>query len=52
MRHLSLPEDATLTSVDYLMFADIDHAHPEAAGDIKDWGVWILNETGAAGFRL
>ncbi|EIW72207.1 alpha-amylase [Tremella mesenterica] len=39
-------------SYDYLMFADIDHAHPEVADEFKKWGEWILKETGAYGFRF
>ncbi|CDZ98132.1 alpha-amylase [Phaffia rhodozyma] len=37
---------------DYLMFADIDHHHPEVIEDLNNWGTWILKESGAAGFRF
>ncbi|KAL7415245.1 glycoside hydrolase superfamily [Mrakia frigida] len=37
---------------DYLMFADIDHDHPEVEADLNNWGVWVLKETGAEGFRF
>lgn len=37
---------------DYLMFADLDHAHPEVAEDIIKWGKWITKELGLAGFRF
>ncbi|ESK92575.1 glucan -alpha-maltohexaosidase precursor [Moniliophthora roreri MCA 2997] len=37
---------------DYLMGADIDHSHPKAREDIINWGKWIINEIGAAGFRF
>ncbi|KAK7047862.1 hypothetical protein VNI00_006190 [Paramarasmius palmivorus] len=37
---------------DYLMGADIDHSHPEAHEDVINWGKWIINEIGAAGFRF
>ncbi|EEB93016.1 hypothetical protein MPER_08387, partial [Moniliophthora perniciosa FA553] len=37
---------------DYLMGADIDHSHPEAREDVINWGKWIINEIGAAGFRF
>jgi len=34
------------------MFADIDHAHPEARGDIINWGSWVQKESGSEGFRF
>ncbi len=37
---------------DYLMFADINHAHPEVREDFKRWAEWFVNETGVDGFRL
>lgn len=37
---------------DYLMFADINHAHPEVREDFKKWAEWFVNETGVDGFRL
>ncbi|MDY0278830.1 MAG: alpha-amylase, partial [Acholeplasma sp.] len=37
---------------DYLMFADIDHAHPDVVEEFKKWSVWFVNETGVDGFRL
>lgn len=39
-------------SYDYLMGADLDHSHPEVRKDILDWGVWIVKELDAAGFRF
>ncbi|BEI84455.1 hypothetical protein CcaverHIS002_0410590 [Cutaneotrichosporon cavernicola] len=39
-------------SYDYLMFADIDHHHPEVQEDLNNWGDWVLKETGAFGFRF
>jgi alpha-amylase len=30
----------------------LDHAHPEVRKDIMDWGVWIVKELDAAGFRF
>ncbi|KAK1922270.1 putative alpha-amylase [Papiliotrema laurentii] len=39
-------------SYDYLMFADIDHDHPEVSEEFFKWGNWILKETGAYGFRF
>lgn len=37
---------------DYLMFADIDHAHPDVVNDLKNWANWFIGETKADGFRL
>ncbi|GAA5974929.1 hypothetical protein JCM5350_004508 [Sporobolomyces pararoseus] len=39
-------------SFDYLMFADIDHAHPDAKKECIEWGVWVLKEAGFDGFRF
>ncbi|KAI5481134.1 alpha-amylase, glycoside hydrolase family 13 protein [Pseudohyphozyma bogoriensis] len=44
--------DGENANYDYLMFADIDHSHPEVLKDILDWGVWIAKETGIEGFRF
>lgn len=33
------------------MFADLDHSHPDVSADIINWGEWIVNEAGIAGFR-
>lgn len=37
---------------DYLLGIDIDHRHPEVRDDLFSWGSWILDTTGACGFRL
>ncbi|KAG2058648.1 glycoside hydrolase family 13 protein [Suillus hirtellus] len=37
---------------DYLLGIDIDHRHPEVRDDLFSWGSWILDTTGASGFRL
>jgi len=34
------------------MGSDIDHSHPAVREDLINWGVWIMKETGAAGFRF
>ncbi|BFZ55651.1 hypothetical protein PYCC9005_002692 [Savitreella phatthalungensis] len=44
--------DGEKGSFDYLMFADIDHAHPEVADDIKKWGAWVSRECHLSGFRF
>lgn len=36
---------------DYLMFADIDHKHPEVRAEIFKWIDWFIDETGVDGFR-
>ncbi|KAF7312255.1 Glycoside hydrolase family 13 protein [Mycena indigotica] len=41
-----------LGNYDYLLGVDIDHRHPQVQKDMLDWGVWILQTTGASGFRL
>ncbi|GAA5976089.1 hypothetical protein JCM11641_003278 [Rhodosporidiobolus odoratus] len=37
---------------DYLFFADVDHSVPAVHDDVIKWGKWLLDTTGAAGFRL
>ncbi|TCD69345.1 hypothetical protein EIP91_007901 [Steccherinum ochraceum] len=37
---------------DYLLGIDIDHRHPEVRKDLLAWGSWVLETTGAMGFRL
>ncbi len=37
---------------DYLMFADIDHAHPDVIKELKDWSIWFINELNLDGFRF
>ena len=37
---------------DYLMFADIDHAHPEVKNHLIEWACWYIDQTGVQGFRL
>ncbi|CAE6414982.1 unnamed protein product [Rhizoctonia solani] len=44
--------DKELGNYDYLLGTDIDFRHPDVRRDLMDWGVWVLEQTGAAGFRL
>lgn len=44
--------DTENANYDYLMFADIDLDHPDVVQELKDWGVWTVNETGIDGFRM
>ncbi|KAJ9486599.1 hypothetical protein VN97_g6743 [Penicillium thymicola] len=37
---------------DYLMFADLDHSHPEVRADILKWGEWICTELPISGMRI
>lgn len=37
---------------DYLMFADIDHNHPEVKGEIKKWAIWLIHELKLEGIRF
>jgi alpha-amylase len=37
---------------DYLMFANIDHSHPEVRADIFKWGEWIGTEIPIRGMRI
>lgn len=39
-------------NADFMMFADLSYDHPEVEKDVKDWGLWIINEIGIKGFRL
>lgn len=44
--------DGELGNYDYLLGIDIDFRHPDVRKDFLAWGPWVLQETGAAGFRL
>ncbi|KAJ3567408.1 hypothetical protein NP233_g6388 [Leucocoprinus birnbaumii] len=44
--------DRELGNYDYLMGNDIDHRHPDVRDDLFNWGAWILDTTGASGYRL
>ena len=37
---------------DYLMFADIDLAHPEVIEELKKWAIWFIDELNLDGFRM
>jgi alpha-amylase len=37
---------------DYLMACDLDTSHPEVDGELRWWGRWIIDTTGADGFRI
>lgn len=37
---------------DYLMFADLEHSHPEVREDLLNWGTWITESLSLSGMRL
>lgn len=37
---------------DYLMFSDIDLAHPDVVEELKNWAIWFIDELGIDGFRI
>lgn len=37
---------------DYLMFSNIDYAHPEVRQEVLNWGQWMVQDIGVDGFRL
>ena len=37
---------------DYLMFANLDHSHPEVRADILRWGEWLGTELPISGMRI
>ena len=37
---------------DYLMFADVDHAHPDVREELYRWTEWFAKTTRADGFRM
>ncbi|MEM9554179.1 MAG: alpha-amylase [Acidobacteriota bacterium] len=44
--------DTEFGNYDYLLYADIDFAHPDVQTELKSWGEWVVNHTGVDGFRL
>lgn len=37
---------------DYLMFADIDHNHPDVKRELFNWSIWLINELKLDGMRF
>lgn len=37
---------------DYLMFADIDHKHPDVIDELYHWGEWFINHVDIDGMRF
>ena len=48
----NLGVSSEMGNYDYLMFADINHAHPEVREDFNRWAEWFIRETEVDGFRL
>ncbi len=44
--------DNELGNYDYLMYADVEFRNQEVREEIKRWGQWFVETTGADGFRL
>ena len=49
---LELEVDGERGNYDFLMGCDLDLDHPEVRSELKYWGEWTLDNTGATGFRL
>jgi alpha-amylase len=41
-----------LGNYDYLMFADLDYAHPEVRTDVLNWVEWLSRQLPLSGMRL
>lgn len=44
--------DGERGNYDFLMGCDLDLDHPDVRNELKFWGEWTLEQTGATGFRL
>lgn len=44
--------DEELGNYDYLMFADVDHKHPEVRQDLFHWIQWLASQLKLGGLRL
>jgi len=44
--------DPEVGNYDYLMYADIDFMDPDVNTELRNWGKWFIEFTGADGFRL
>ncbi|KAI9653664.1 MAG: hypothetical protein M1829_001151 [Trizodia sp. TS-e1964] len=51
-KHWSSAVDHEKGNYDYLMYADVDYAHPEVQQDVKNWGVWLGQEVRVRGLRF
>lgn len=44
--------DGEKGNYDYLMFADLDYAHPEVQEDVLNWGKWMSQQVTLKGIRF
>jgi alpha-amylase len=44
--------DCEKGNYDYLMFADLDYAHPEVEADVLNWGLWLSKQITLKGIRF
>lgn len=51
-KHWSRSVDDQDGNADFLMFADVDFAHPEVCKDVINWGEWVVKECKLGGFRF
>ncbi|KAK9472894.1 glycoside hydrolase superfamily [Dipodascopsis tothii] len=51
-KHWASEVDREKGNFDYLMFADIDHNHPEVREDLNKWGVWLARQLSLRGMRF
>lgn len=51
-KYWDLEVSQEMGNYDYLMFADIDHSHPEVQAEIALWTKWFIKESGIDGFRF
>lgn len=39
-------------NADFLMFADVDYAHPEVIKDVINWGEWVFSGIQTQGVQI
>ncbi|MEK0315496.1 alpha-amylase [Cohnella sp. 56] len=44
--------DDAFGNYDYLMYANIDYHHPDVRREMIEWGKWLADTLGCAGYRL
>lgn len=51
-KHWAQDVDKENANFDYLMGADVEHAHPDVRKDMLDWGAWMVHTFPISGFRF
>ncbi len=51
-KHWATDVDKENGNYDFLMGADVDHAHPDVQKDLFNWGAWMMRNFPIAGFRF